>query len=738
MTEPSGQVETAKDIGERPEDVARRWLREIDLASQHESKWRKRARKVVDRYRDEDRKEDSDTSSRFNILYANTEVLKGVMYQRTPVPDVRRRFLDRDPVGRQAAQILQRGLSYAVDAYDFDDVMMSVVEDVLLPGRGVACVKYVPTMAKSEVTDPASGQKVMEDRVAYQEVRCEYVEWEFLRISPAKRWRKVRWIAIGDLYTRDDLVRAFGEKGRVCTLNWAPKDKEHENDDLFKRALVWAVWDKTTKKVVFVSQGHEAGPLAEVADPLGLQEFFPIPKPIYSVSTTDSLTPVPEFLQYQDQAIELDNISARIDALVGELRVRGIADMSLPELQQLAKAGDGEFVPIESAERVASLAEKGGLEKAILFWPIEKIAGVLANLYEQREQIKAVIYEITGIADIVRGSTKATETLGAQELKARYANVRVGPRQKAIANLARDLFRMKAEIIAEKFTPEMLKLMTGPDVWTVEVEVQDPMTGQMKREKRDATTEIMELLRNEKLRGFRVDIETDSTIQPDATEEQRNRIEFLGAVTSFVNGVAPAVQSGAMPMYVAKEFLAFGARAFKASPQLEDAIERIGSGQQEQKPDPEAERLKGEIELKRERNGAEMELQRAKLNGELELQREKLAKEHEFKLQAHQAETRFKRGDQIISAADKHPAVRRVLEDLDPEMKAANAEKDAMEIEALRQLQQQNEMILKGLQQNAMTMGELLRYVSAPRRLVRDQSGRAQAAVVDVQQAVNG
>jgi hypothetical protein len=582
------QVETAKEA--ETNGPATRWLREIELASRHESKWRERGKKIVERYRDDDRKTDSDgrleSPSRFNILYANTEVLKGVIYQRTPVPDVRRRFLDKDPVGRQASQILQRALSYCVDAYDFDEVMVSAVEDSLLPGRGVACVEYIPTMGKDPLKGP-DGQAVVDDGgqpvmpVAYQEARCKYVEWDMYRESPAKRPSRIRWKAYGELMTRDDLVAAFGDKGKRCTLDWAPKDKENDADEFFKRALVWKIWDKKSRKVICVSKGLPEDVLSETDDPLGLEGFFPSPKPVYSITTTDSLIPVPEYIQYQDQAMELDEVTQRIKALTEELRVRGIADTSLSEVEKLAKAGDGEIIPIEDAARMAEIREKGGLEKAIMFWPIQNIALVLVELYKQREQIKQTIYEVTGIADIVRGATKATETLGAQEMKARYANVRIAPRQKAVANFARDLFRMKAEIIAEKFTPETLKLMTGPEMWVIDAEVPDPaQPGKMVKQKVDATNEIMALLRNDKLRGFRVDIETDSTVQPDASEEQKNRIEFLTAVSGFVTGIAPAVQAGSIPKDVALEFLSFGARGFKMSPQLEEAIDRMRDGGQ--------------------------------------------------------------------------------------------------------------------------------------------------------------
>lgn len=640
------EVETAKDA--ETHGVATRWLREIELASTHEKKWRERAENIVKRYRDDDRKSDDDTgnTARFNILFANTEVLKGVMYQKTPVPDVRRRFLDKDPIGRQAAQILQRALSYSVDAYDFDTLMMSVVEDTLLPGRGVACVKYIPTMGKEPMMQEGQpvkgedGQPVMP--VAYQEVRCEYIDWEMYRESPAKRWSKVRWVALGELMSREDLVKAFGDKGKRCALHWSPKGKDEEKDELFKRALVWAVWEKKTKKVIFVSEGFKDDVLAEVDDPLGLEGFYPVPCPVYSISTTNSRIPVPEYIQYQDQAIELDNTTARIDAFVDQLRVRGVDGTNMAEVQKLAKAADGEMIPVEDAARFAQIMEHGGIEKAIMFWPIEKIAAVLVNLYDQREQIKQTIYEITGIADIVRGSTKSSETLGAQELKARYANVRVAPRQKAIANFARDLFRMKAELIAEKFTPEVLKLMTGPDLWMVEAEAPGP-DGKPVKQRIDATEQIMQLLRNDKLRGFRVDIETDSTVQHDASEEQKNRVELLGAITEFVAGMGPAVQSGQIPKEVALEFLSFGVRGFKMSPQIEEAIDRLKDGAQEEKdqppqipPEVQAEQIKQQAEDRRAQ--AQQQAEGMKLQAQQQSEAQKLQAQQQAEMASLEAQ----------------------------------------------------------------------------------------------------
>lgn len=619
----SGEIES-KDQDTEESQIAARWMREIELAGTHEKKWRDRAEKVLKRYRDEEAAESDGKKPHFNILYANTEVLRGVIYQKTPTADVRRRYLDKDPIGREAAQALQRALSFCVDTYDFDGVMHQVVEDYLLPGRGMARVKYVPSFAPMIGED---GQPVMDEigqpmqQVIYETVETDYVEWDMVRISPAKRWGKVRWVAFGELLTRDELVQQFGEQiGRMVTLHWAPKDKE-QDDEMFKRALVWTVWDKTSRKVHVVSKGYPQGRLKVADDPLNLEGFFPCPRPIYAVHTTNTMIPIPEYAQYQDQAMELDNLTDRIDALTDALRRRGVYNGSYPELEKLATAGDNEFIPVE---KFSEMVEKGGLEKAIYESPVDTIATVLAHLMEQRESVKQTIYEITGLADIVRGVSAASETLGAQQLKARYANSRTGPRQKEVERFARDLFRLKAEIIAEKFSPQTIALMTGLDLPMDEPQkqalAQQAQAAGQPVPNKPTWEQVMQILKDDKLRGFRVDVETDSTVVPDALEEQKNRVELLTAVTQFIGGVAPAVQSGALPMPVAKEMLSFGVRGFKVSPQLEDALDQIGNEEQGQQQNPQQQQQEmmaqkaHEIEMRKqdaETRKAEAEAQKA-------------------------------------------------------------------------------------------------------------------------------
>lgn len=586
----SDQVESPKELGDKPEDIVKRWLREIELAGEHEKKWRERSQKIIDLYRDEKERAENTPSYRFNILYANTEVLKGALYSQVPSPDCRRRFLDKDPVGRIGAQVLQRALSYSIDAYDFDEMMRGCVEDMVLPGRGVARIKYVPTMSNGEVV--------------YEEVQCEYVEWDMYRYSPAKRWSKVRWVAFGELLTRDDLVKQFPDVGQQVKLNWMPKGMaESDENQLFKRALVWKVWNKSDRKVYIVCKGYEAKCLDIKPDPLQLEGFFPCPRPIYDISNTLTLIPVPEYSIYQDQAIQLEELSERVAVLTNALRRRGVYDASQPKLAELAEVGDNKFVPIENYRE---FAEKGGLEAAFQELDIAGLAKVLLELTEQVERKKAAIYELIGLSDIMRGTSKANETLGAQQLKSQYGEIRIGPRQGEVQRFARDLMRMKGEIIAEHFSPKTLAMMTGFDLFHTEAEkmqilqmMQPPPQIQgappapppqlppgldPEKLKKPSWEQIMGMLKSDKLRGFRIDIETDSTVKPQADEEQKNRIDLLTACSSFLEKAIPAVQGGMMPQKVATELLMFGVRAFKTGPQLEETLDQWADEAGKQQP----------------------------------------------------------------------------------------------------------------------------------------------------------
>jgi hypothetical protein len=88
------------------------------------------------------------------------------------------------------------------------------------------------------------------------------------------------------------------------------------------------------------------------------------------------------------------------------------------------------------------------------------LAKVLRELMLQAEAKKAQIYEIIGISDIMRGATKRAGDAGRPEDQEPVGRDPHPAAPGRGAALRRDL-RLKAEIIAEHFSPQTLAMMTG-------------------------------------------------------------------------------------------------------------------------------------------------------------------------------------------------------------------------------------------------------------------------------------
>lgn len=85
---------------------------------------------------------------------------------------------------------------------------------------------------------------------------------------------------------------------------------------------------------------------------------------------------------------------------------------------------------------------------------------------------------------------------------------------------------------------------------------------------------VVALLRNDRMRGFRIDVETDSLVEADQTQEKQDRLEFVGAVGKFLTEFGPVVQQMPPLAPLAAGMLQFAVRSFKAGAELEELIEK--------------------------------------------------------------------------------------------------------------------------------------------------------------------
>ena len=561
------KAEDRKDYDKegKAKGVYKYWMDELRAAEKREKekKFQETGDKVVAKYTDEK------NESRFNILWANTETHKPTLYAKTPKPVVTRRFKDRNPVAKDAARVLERALEVCIDNYDFDAEIKAAVEDKLLPGRGVCRVRYEPKFKQVPVPlptdemgmpvvpdgeEPVMVQGVaccMEDRKVYEEAKVEYHYWKDFRHGAGRKWRQVPWVGFRAYLSRDKLVKRFGKVGNKVKLDTAPDGHDAEKcDDIFKTAEVWEIWDKREGKNIWIAPSYKEGALDEKEATLKLSGGFPCPKPLMAVTTTKSLIPTPYYKVYQDQAKEVDNITRRIDKLVDALKVRGIYAAVAEKIGTMLQGDDNEMVPVDNWQQVM---DKGGIRGLVDFFPIEQVANVLVQMYKARDEAKQVLYEITGLSDIMRGATDPGETLGAQKIKGRYTMLRLNDPKAEVENFIRDLLRLKAEIISEHFSAETLTMMTGIEV----------------------TDEIMNLLRNDPARNFMIDIETDSTSQVDEADERAQRIEFVSAATGFMERAAPLAEAIPDLKPVLSQMLLFGVRGFHVGRELEDTFDEF-------------------------------------------------------------------------------------------------------------------------------------------------------------------
>ena len=612
-----GTVEAAK-----ADPKVQSWLTELDSARKRLKDYRKDASRVVKLYEGGKAQE-----SPFNILYSNTETLAPALYNNLPRPVVQRRFKDDDPLGKVASDVARRSLEFLIDnelgTYTpFDNLMQQAVLEALVPGQGVTRFKYDASFVEQpEPNSPTEGQEdetgegdpeavagethpEPAEQVEYETVCGESVPWDRFLHGYAKQWKDVPWVAFEHFMTREELVKNFGEEiGHRIPLNISGKESAKESDDGDRDddklndaegvtlAHVFEIWDKETKMVRFLAPSYPAGFVKSVEDPLELSGFFPMPQPLTLFPKISSLVPVPLYTMYEEQAKELNRVTVRINKIVQALKVRGFYDSTLEGLDKVLSADDNVLIP---AENVAAMQQGQTLEKAIWLMPLEKLVAVLQQLYVQRQQVKQVIYEITGISDILRGASVASETATAQNIKNQWGTLRLKKLQKQVARYVRDCLRIMGEIAMTKFSQQTISQMTGLQFPTAEQKAQaqallqqaqaSQVPGQPQQQppqqliamaQLPTWEDIMGLLANDLQRNYRIDVETNSTVDAEATEDKQNMGEFLNAIAQFMNGAAPLVQQGVLPFDAAKSILLAVTRRYRFGPEVEDDLKKM-------------------------------------------------------------------------------------------------------------------------------------------------------------------
>src|SRR4029077_7184757 len=423
---------------------------------------------------------------------------------------------------------------------------------MLLPGRGVCRVRWKPVIKQIPVDDPVmggqlahpqTGEPQTKDVKVWETVDDEYVFWEDLLIDPVRQHTDVSWIAFRHLFDQQSLLQEFAASPQLQQLKatnkiqdlfkWteetaakspigggSPPKTASRLDAVIKKAMVWEVWNRSTKEIIWLIR--ESGGIALRVDPdaLSLQGFYPIPQPIYAVVTTDSMIPKAFYDLYASLAADLDDTSRRISDLTNKIKVRGGYNAANKDIASLLTADDGKLLPVDGVDLMS-----GGLQNHIWLVPILESVNALKVLSHTRNQQKQAIYEIMGISDIIRGASNPYETATAQRIKGTMGAGRMQGVKSAVSNFVRDLTRLKADIIAKNFDAETLTKMTGEKV----------------------TPEVMNVLRSDFTRICAIDIETDSTVEFDETSEKESNAQTMQVIGAVMTAAQGMLTTGLLP-----------------------------------------------------------------------------------------------------------------------------------------------------------------------------------------------
>lgn len=647
--------DTAEDIDPTVEGKSSRlWLGLIKGAEEAFGDYQHRADNIDKLYSDLKHLAANARDRQFQLFWANIQVLSPSIYSRPPVPVVVPKFKDRRPLYRVASELLERSSVVAFDLAGINDVMMLIRDDLTIQARGVAWVRYE---TKAESDGPT------------ERVCVEHKDRKDFLHEPARNWSEVGWVAGAGYLTKREMRKRFskssGKAYQDAEYCVRKEDKQNGAADNRAKAKVWEIWSKDEKKVVWVTEGVDKV-LDEGEPHLKLEGFFPCPKPAYGTLQRRSLVPVPDVVFYRDQLEEVNMLTARIHALADALKVRGFYPAGASEIgdavESAIKMNDDRqlLVPISNW---AAFGTSNG--EPIIWLPIDQIATVVSELVELRKQVINDVYEIVGLSDIMRGSTEASETATAQNLKSQYGSVRIRDKQAELVRIARDLVRISAEIMAENFSKETLLEMCQMEIPSdadiakqiegikakaqadfqqqlqqaqqnpelmqqaqqnpqqaqqVIEQAQQQIEGQAQQQidklKQTPTIEqVMQFLHDQKIRPFVLDIETDSTIQPDEDAEKQRRTEFMGALGTTLQelGALVTAQPAAAPF--AAEVLKFAMAPFRAGRELEQSIEEFADQMAAQagqpKPDTEAQKAQQEAEQAQQKHQMEMQAQEA-------------------------------------------------------------------------------------------------------------------------------
>lgn len=618
------------------------WRRQIDSAKKEHKAWLDNCKQLGKLY--------TDKETRINMLFSNTQILKSALLNNDPRPEVSRRFFNsiesdktKSDLYATTARVAAAAVEYYFSKNDATAKCKRAIQNEVIYGRGVIWVEYNPTIVavhKAQTLINRIAVKMglsapIEEKIAGRDIKIISLKPDEYLCSFAENENDVWWRARRHLLGKNELKARFGYDAEDNELSYTDADDELNStiETSRRRGEVWEIWDKVDKKRIFVLMtACTRQILEETPDPYKLSDFWPCQVGSF-LTDENSIIPVPEYNIYSKLCDEINDLADKNALLETKIKyIRICANKNQDLVSKIETATDGAVIGDESFN------SDNGVPVSVV--DIKAATEMIANNAARINVLQNLIYQVTGLSDLFRGATDARETAEAQKIKGFYGGLRFRDRQQSVQNGVRHIFRIVAELICEHWDWETLSQISAVELMSREekhVAQLNAKNGQqlpptiIKQLQLPASDDVIELLRNDRMRNFVIDIESSATEFDDQaaqtaavqklTDVYLNALQVASKMASpdFIDGFIALVKMNLAPIKISSAI----------STQLVDSLLAISqkmrnAANNPPQPTPEDKKLQFEqnqAELKRK---SDFELQAMKLRSERELKEQQM------------------------------------------------------------------------------------------------------------------
>jgi len=661
-----------------------------------------------------------DAQRRLNVWWYCINTLLPAYYSSTPKAEVNLRKRTGGIPYELGSIILERNTQYSMDChFDFDRVGYNAALQFLLTGQAVLWARYEPkfetvfqqiavirnedgsysdgngnpfTDELEDITEAPGGillASVKVEQKVSERAILDVVQYNDYFCSDARNESEIEWQARRAFLDRDQAEALFGaEKAEMLSYDSFPEVIKKEiarNEDKYDgKAEVFEIWCQATNKVYWIQKSGDQILIDETEPPIKFEKFYPC-SVIRQSLDPDSVIPVSDYAHVKDQILEVERLTTRIHAVTQAIRTNFAYDSAMGQTIEQIFQDDLKGVPVNNW---TSNQGRGGLAAAMNFYPVEPFINALNVLQGARQTALQQLYETLKVSDLLRGTSEQDKSATANRLENQWSSLGLIVRQNMFTKFVSDAISNLGTIIAEQFDEQRILEVAdadeliaptiylpppppppmGPDGMPLGEPPPMPDMAQIV----DMTKmQILSILRDNKMRNYRIEIASDSMIAIDQQQQQQEGVNLIQTAGGFFDQMRGLVDQYPPLAEFSISFFQNMIKRFKGGKELDGiftkALQQIAeiakakeeAAKQPPPPDPTMQEVQGrlqiaQIEAQARLQQAQMEANDRAVRSQIEVQNQQLKAQRDqldaqISVQKQQADEYFKQQELALA-----------------------------------------------------------------------------------------